>query len=126
MLIRAVIADKIRFNYNIVNMEGKVCTVIKEKSHYLMTVFIVLQGLVFLQISVIMFAADVVQDLKFEVYGSLILFLFYGYMVHFAYHSIQKAYYLELISFLIMSTVSSVLSVITLFYFSFDTRIVNH
>jgi len=105
-------------------MDGKVCTFIKEKSHYLMTTFIVLQGLIFLMISVLLFTADkkVIEDeevdIRFDVFVTLVLFLFYGYMVHFAYHSIQKAYYLELIAFLIMSTTSSVLSVLMIFYLS--------
>jgi len=101
-------------------MDGKVCTFIKEKSHYLMTIFIVLQGLVFLFTSIMLFVSrkDIAEDISFDIFMTLILFLFYGYMVHFAYHSIAKAYYLELIAFLIMSTTSSVLSVIAIFYLS--------
>jgi hypothetical protein len=101
----------------------KICTFIEEKSHYLMTFFIALQGIIFLSICIIMFSNDLI-DIKFDIYATLILFLFYGYMVHFAYHSFQKAYYLELIAFLLMSTASSIMSVVTLFYFTFNDTVV--
>jgi len=69
-------------------------------------------------VSILLFTSDkkvVEVDYRFDIFVTLTLFLFYGYMVHFAYHSIQKAYYLELIAFLIMSTTSSVLSVLMIF-----------
>ncbi len=106
-------------------MEGRLCTIIKEKSHYLLSIFIALQGLIFLTISILMFSYNLVNK-EFNVFATLLMFLFYGYMVHFAYHSIKNAYYIELIAFLIMSTSSSLISVITIFYFSFTQERVKY
>jgi len=96
----------------------------KEKSHYLLTTFIVIQGIIFAMISILLFVSQsgIVESYKFDVFVTLVLFLFYGYMVHYAYHSIQKAYYIELIAFLIMSTTSSTLSVLTMFYLAFSNN----
>ena len=102
-------------------MEGKCCIFVKEKSHYLMTTFIVLQGLIFIGLSISLFIEDTLGH-KLEIFATLILYLFYGFMVYFAYHSIQKAYYIELIAFLFMSTISSITAVIMIFLFAIDSE----
>ena len=94
---------------------GKCLTFVKEKSHYLMNTFIILQGLILIVLCITQFLVK--GDLmELNIFGSIILFVFYIYMVHFAYHSIAKAYYIELLGFLVMSTVSSIIAVIAIFY----------
>ncbi len=93
----------------------KVIEFLENKGHILMTSFIILQVIIFIAFSTLFFIINKNSPIVYNIFicGSVLLFLMF--MIHFAYHSvllylnkIAKAYFLELILFLIMSTISSI------------------
>ena len=99
---------------------------IRANSHYLMTVFIVLQGFIYLCLCIILHTKSLIGT-HLDIFATLNMILFYSYMVHYAYHSIKYAYYLELIGFLVMSTISSFITIGAIFYLAqYDKQIVKN
>lgn len=68
---------------------GKIIEWLEEKSHYLMTVFMILQGLLFLSITIIDLSLREKTDIRVDLYISGSMCLFFIFMVHFAYHSVK-------------------------------------
>lgn len=93
------------------------CEFLEKKSHIFMTIFICVQSILFILFTVLFFIEESDKNLRYNLYVTCILTLFLVYMIHFAYHSIKKAYFIELISFLVMSTISSVLLVYNYFHY---------
>lgn len=89
---------------------------LKERSQKLIILFLVIQTIIFIFFTIIFFIVTPTEyKTKDEIYVCLILALFLGFMIHFAYHSIHYAYFVELIAFLIMSVMSSILTCFNFF-----------
>lgn len=108
----------------------------ENKGYHLMTVFIVLQILIFVVLILIyFFAQGKMTDLYYNIYSWSVVCLFMVFMIHFAYHSviyilitkkIRRAYFIELIAFLLMSTLSSGLLIFYFFAYVINNDSLTH
>lgn len=76
---------------------GRLVEWLEQKSHNLMTICIIIQGILFGTFTVIYFLEKGVDgtnpedqefNLRFKIYMVSTLMIFFGFMVHFAYHSV--------------------------------------
>jgi hypothetical protein len=68
---------------------GKLVEWLEQKSHILMTIFIVLQGILFAIFTIIDLSLNNKSDKRIDIYISVSMCLFFIFMVHFAYHSVK-------------------------------------
>jgi hypothetical protein len=69
-------------------MWNKITEWLEQKSYLLMTLFIIIQGLIFTLFTVLFLLEK--EDLKYKIYICGSMCLFFIFMVHFAYHSVIK------------------------------------
>ena len=63
---------------------------LENKAHYIMTIFITLQSMIFVALILFyFFASGKLEDLLNHLYTWCVLILFMTYMIHFAYHSVR-------------------------------------
>jgi hypothetical protein len=69
---------------------GKIVEWLEEKSYILMTIFMVLQGILFAIFTIIDLSLKNKSDKRIDIYLSVSMCLFFIFMVHFAHHSVKS------------------------------------
>lgn len=78
------------------------------KSKHIIIITILIQCLVSIAFFIIYLFSNTLTvefSINYKLYLASIILIFLGFMVHFAYHSLSKAYVIELIAFLAMATI---------------------
>jgi predicted membrane channel-forming protein YqfA (hemolysin III family) len=63
---------------------------LENKGHILMTVFIIIQAIIFFIFTSLLFVANDSKPIEYNIFLCGSDFLFLCFMVHFAYHSVYK------------------------------------
>jgi hypothetical protein len=72
---------------------GKVIDFLEQKSYILMTIFMILQGVLFSAFMFIFFIENDQNDWRYKLYICGTMGIFFVFMVHFAYHSVIKSFF---------------------------------
>ena len=90
-----------------------------EEKSYLILFFLIIMQCVVSVIFLVFYFVEATKDitLVFKIYSCSLLSIFTIYEVHFAHHSINRAYVIELIAFLLMGTMST--SILVFFYVNY-------
>ena len=86
------------------------------KSLKTIIILLSLQTLIFI-VFAIRFFIKYNHNIRNTLYTCLSLILFLIFMIHFAYHSINNAYFEELVAFLVMSVISSTIITFNYLYY---------
>jgi hypothetical protein len=70
-------------------MLNKITEWLEKKSYLLMTLFIIIQGILFSLFTVLFLLENDQHDLRYKIYICGSMCLFFLFMIHFAYHSVK-------------------------------------
>ena len=81
---------------------------LKIKSKHIVIISILIQSLISVAFFFIYLFSNTLTiefSINYKLYLASIIIIFLGFMIHFAYHSLSKAYVIELIAFLVMASI---------------------